>query len=145
MVKVVMIESDYLFVYGTLKSDATNTNAKQFHEQAELIGAARWQGSLHLVTNYPAAVISKNKDEFVFGELWQLKNPEQVLSLLDKYEECAISTLLPHEYERSVEFINIDQKIIPAWVYLYQLSTTDLPRIKTGIFINENHALIRRS
>ena len=57
------MNSQYLFVYGTLQSDAINDNAKLFHSQARLLGKARWRGALYLVTNYPAAVVSDDVHE----------------------------------------------------------------------------------
>ena len=138
-----MLDSDYLFVYGTLKSDAINIHAQKFHEQAELVGHARWFGRLYLVTNYPAAIISRDEDECVFGELWKLNNPEQVLLLLDEYEQCVVSSPSPHEYKRSLQAVRTDGEIISAWVYVYQLNIDRLSRIESGIFTNKNQALIR--
>jgi gamma-glutamylcyclotransferase (GGCT)/AIG2-like uncharacterized protein YtfP len=139
------VSSQYLFVYGTLKSDASNMLAKQFHSQAQLIGSAVWQGCLYLVTNYPAAVASTNPNDRVTGELWKLADPDSVLQILDEYEECAPSSLLPHEYERSIESIEMNGERIQAWIYIYQLSTASLKRIDSGIFVNQNQVLVRRN
>ena len=135
----------YLFVYGTLKSDASNAHAKQFHSQAQLIGEAIWQGCLYLVTNYPAAISSSNPKERVIGELWRLTNPSQTLKTLDEYEECAATSPWPHEYERLMQPIEIHGQVIEAWIYIYQLSTATLTKIDSGLFLNQNQALIRRS
>jgi gamma-glutamylcyclotransferase (GGCT)/AIG2-like uncharacterized protein YtfP len=139
------VNSQYLFVYGTLKSDAINVHAKQFHAQAQLIGAAMWQGCLYLVTNYPAAVASSNPQERVMGELWKLNDSELVLKALDEYEECAPGSPLPHEYERLIQPIEINGQVIQAWIYVYLLSTAELVKIDSGLFINQNQKLLRRS
>jgi gamma-glutamylcyclotransferase (GGCT)/AIG2-like uncharacterized protein YtfP len=139
------VNSQYLFVYGTLKSDASNADAKQFHSQAQLIGAATWQGCLYLLTNYPAAVASSNPKDRVMGELWKLNHPESILQALDEYEECAPFSPLPHEYERLVQPIEIDGQVIEAWIYIYQLNTAELVRIDSGYFLNQNQQCIRRS
>lgn len=139
------MNSQYLFVYGTLKSDAINVHAKQFHAQAQLIGAAMWQGCLYLVTNYPAAVVSSNPQERVMGELWKLNDSELVLKTLDEYEECAPGSPLPHEYERLIQPIEINGQVIQAWIYVYLLSTAELVKIDSGLFINQNQKLLRRS
>ncbi len=139
------MSSQYLFVYGTLKSDATNAHAKQFHSQAQLIGAAAWQGCLYLVTNYPAAIASSNPQDRVIGELWKLIDPEPLLQALDEYEECASSSPLPHEYQRLIQPIEFNAQVIQAWIYIYLPSTAELARIDSGLFINQNQKLLRRS
>lgn len=139
------MSSQYLFVYGTLKSDAINVYAKQFHAQAQLIGTARWQGVLYLVTNYPAAVASSNPQDRVMGELWKLNDPEPVLQALDEYEECAPTSPVPHEYKRLIQPIEINGQVIQAWIYVYLPSITKLVKIDSGLFINQNHTLLRRS
>ena len=99
------MQSPFLFVYGTLKSEAINTNAQHLHQHAQLLGRARWPGRLYLISNYPGAVPSSSNNEFVNGELWRLNDPDQLLATLDVYEECAPSSPVPHEYKRSLESI----------------------------------------
>ena len=141
----------FLFVYGTLKSGACNTNAQYLHQHAELLGRARWPGRLYLVSNYPGAVPSAASNEFVYGELWKLADPEQLLATLDAYEECAPSSPVPHEYKRSLESVQlitggkIEVQVIQAWAYLYNLDVAYLSQIADGNFVNDNQALIRRS
>ena len=131
--------SPYLFVYGTLKSDAVNANAIYFHEHAKLIGKARWHGRLYRVSNYPGAVRSTGNEfgEFVHGELWELSNPDYVLGFLDEYEECAPKNPYPHEYQRFIELVDMGGKMIPAWIYIYQLDTSKLIQIQSGEFTND--------
>ena len=125
---------DYLFVYGTLKSDATNIHAKSFHQQANYIGEAKRQGCLYLVSYYPGAVPSFDKENFVYGELWQLNTPCSTLEVLDLYEECSELNPLPHEYKRSFESVWLGQTLLNAWVYIYQKDTSSLNRIISGVF-----------
>jgi gamma-glutamylcyclotransferase (GGCT)/AIG2-like uncharacterized protein YtfP len=136
--------SSYLFVYGTLKSDAFNPNAQKLHHHAKLFGPARWQGALYRIRNYPGAVRSDNKDEYVLGELWRLNNAKEMLAVLDKYEECAPHSPLPHEYIRILEPVYFGAEIIDAWIYLYNLDTENLEKIESGNFVNENQTLVRR-
>lgn len=138
------MSSPYLFVYGTLKSDALNANAQRLHQHARLLGAAKWQGALYLVSNYPGAARSNNHDDYVLGEAWELRNPEALLASLDEYEECAPSSPGPHEYVRSLESIWLGQDEIKAWVYIYNLEIARLQKIESGNFINKNQTLIRR-
>jgi gamma-glutamylcyclotransferase (GGCT)/AIG2-like uncharacterized protein YtfP len=137
--------SQLLFVYGTLKSDASNVNAQYLHQHARLLGEATWEGSLYLVRNYPGAVRSQLQGDLVLGELWELSNPEELLASLDEYEECSPTSPLPHEYERSIESILFRGEFVKAWVYIYQLDIAPLQKISTGNFVNENKTLIRRN
>lgn len=126
----------YLFVYGTLKLDASNEYAKNFHQQAEYLGVAKWPGSLYLVSYYPGAVSSNANQEFVHGELWKLNNSEQTLEILDVYEECSVLNPLPHEYKRSYEKVWFGHQLVDAWIYIYQRDTSSLKRIDSGLFVN---------
>jgi len=130
------VNSQYVFVYGTLKSDACNVHAKQFHSQAQFMGTASWQGGLYWVTNYPGAIVSTNSRDRVVGELWKLTQPELVLQALDEYEGCAPSSPLPHEYERTIQPIEFNGQVVEAWMYLYRLSIAKLIKIDSGIFVN---------
>ena len=127
---------DYLFVYGTLKLEATNQYAKYFHQQAEYLGQAKWAGRLYLVSYYPGAVPSNSNQEFVYGELWKLINPDKTLNTLDEYEECSDRHPLPHEYKRSQEKVWFGEKVVDAWIYIYQANPNSLKRINSGIFLN---------
>jgi gamma-glutamylcyclotransferase (GGCT)/AIG2-like uncharacterized protein YtfP len=135
----------YLFVYGTLKSDGMNANAQNFHQHAYLIGHACWQGRLYLVSNYPGAVPSAIKTEYVLGEVWQLHSSEQAFSFLDEYEECAPQSPLPYEYERVLAPVQLGGQTLTAWIYLYRLETAGLRQILSGEFTNDNQQLIRRA
>jgi gamma-glutamylcyclotransferase (GGCT)/AIG2-like uncharacterized protein YtfP len=123
-----------LFVYGTLISGASHDLAKQFHDQVSLIGKARWAGRLFNVNNYPGAIPSTDGKFWVTGELWHLKDPHKILSFLDDYEECSASHPIPHEYKRSIEIIVVGEQTISAWMYVYQLPTTSLLEISSGVF-----------
>jgi len=144
------MQSPFLFVYGTLKSEAINTNAQYLHQHAQLLGRARWPGRLYLISNYPGAVPPSSNNEFVNGELWRLNDPDQLLATLDVYEECAPSSPVPHEYKRSLESVQLiagekgGAHIIQAWVYIYNLDIAGFNRIDDGNFVNGNHKLIRR-
>ena len=139
-----VMQSPFLFVYGTLKSDATNPHAQSLHHNAKLVGAAKWPGLLCLVSNYPGAVRSNNSDDVVLGELWKLNNPQSTLSALDEYEECSPTSPSPHEYIRSLETVWQDDKSYSAWVYIYNLETAHLEKILDGNFLNQNQKLVRR-
>ena len=129
-------DSHLLFVYGTLMRNAHNAHnpqAQYFHQAANFVGPARWQGRLYLVSYYPGAVPSELAEEIVHGDLWTLTDP-QTLALLDQYEECSPRDPLPHEYIRSIETVWLGDKALNAWVYIYNRDTSGLKQIVSGHF-----------
>lgn len=133
-----MIEQNtYLFVYGTLMQETNHSMAQLLVKHSEFICRASMQGQLYLIDYYPGAILSDNKDDIVYGELYKVSNASWVLSQLDDYEECSSSFPEPHEYQR--QLINIqpdttDIRISHAWAYLYQYSLDNKSRIKNGQF-----------
>lgn len=130
----------YLFVYGTLMSPFQNEMARHFHQHADLEGEARMPGLLYRVTWYPGAVViphepSPNSNQWVYGELWELKE-DALFDTLDRYEECSAQDAIPHEYQRALQAIELIhlQRTLDAWVYLYQRPVIALDHITTGRF-----------
>ncbi len=134
------MSTDLLFVYGTLMSSFTHSNAMQFHAGAKCLGAAQMPGLLYRISWYPGATDRPSEStEFaecwVHGELWRL-NDMQLLDMIDRYEECSPKDPGPHEYQRALRSIRLigtsDWQI--AWVYLYQRNPQGLESIKDGHF-----------
>lgn len=123
-----------LFIYGTLMRGQSHDLAKQFPDQVSFIRKAQWAGYLFNVNTYPGAIPSTDADAWVTGELWHVKNPEEVFVRLDDYEECSANYPTPHEYKRSIELILIGEQTTFAWMYVYQLPITNLLKIPTGVF-----------
>lgn len=129
--------SPYLFVYGTLRRDAKHLMSDSLTHKAELIGSASYQGKLYKVTDYPAAVLSSNPEDKVYGELYRLFNAD-LWSILDDYEECSPSFIAPTEYRRLLQTVYLaNGEAISAWVYLYNRSVSNLEVIESGDFLSE--------
>ena len=70
-------------------------------------------GRLYQFGSYPGAVISNTSGEWVQGELYNLEDPDRLLSQLDEYEGG--------DYERAIA--EVQSSIggdIQAWVYVYR-------------------------
>lgn len=126
----------FLFVYGTLKR-----NTAMHHllaEHASLIGAACFRGRLYRIAHYPGVVASENPADVVHGELYALDNDSQVLTRLDRYEECGEGFAQPTEYIRSRRRIVLeDGREVDAWIYLYNWMVEESQRIASGIFADD--------
>ena len=130
--------SDRLFVYGTLMRDFDHPMAQLLSRSADFIGEARCAGRLYLVKHYPGLVLSDAADEFVFGELYRLTQPEALLREFDMYEACGEGFAEPTEYIRRMLPVTLqDGAVAEAWTYLYNWPVAHLPRIASGRFMEK--------
>jgi gamma-glutamylcyclotransferase (GGCT)/AIG2-like uncharacterized protein YtfP len=135
--------SDRLFVYGTLMRDFDHPMAQLLSRSADFIGEARCRGRLYLVKHYPGMVLSDVAEEFVFGELYRLKQPDALLREFDMYEACGEGFAEPTEYVRRRLPVTLgddaDGKNLAseAWTYLYNWPVAHLPRIASGRFLEK--------
>jgi gamma-glutamylcyclotransferase (GGCT)/AIG2-like uncharacterized protein YtfP len=127
---------DRLFVYGTLMRGFDHPMAQLLSRGADLIGEARCQGRLYLVTHYPALVLSGDPADVVFGELYRLRAPDELLREFDMYEACGEGFATPTEYVRQMLPVTLrDGAVSEAWTYLYNWPVAHLPRIASGRFL----------
>jgi gamma-glutamylcyclotransferase (GGCT)/AIG2-like uncharacterized protein YtfP len=130
--------SDRLFVYGTLMRGFDHPMAKLLSRSAELIGEARCRGRLYRVKHYPGLVLSDEAHDVVFGELYRLHAPDELLREFDMYEACGEGFAPPTEYIRQMLPVTLaDGVASEAWTYLYNWPVAHLPRIASGRFLEE--------
>ena len=126
---------DLLFVYGTLMRGFDHPMAQLLSRSADLIGEARCQGRLYLVTHYPALVLSGDPADVVFGELYRLRAPDELLREFDMYEACGEGFAEPTEYLRQMLAVTgEDGALSEAWTYVYNRPVDRLARIASGRF-----------
>jgi gamma-glutamylcyclotransferase (GGCT)/AIG2-like uncharacterized protein YtfP len=127
---------DRLFVYGTLMRGFDHPMAQLLSRSADFIGEARCQGRLYLVKHYPGLVASDDPNEVVFGELYRLRQPAELLREFDMYEACGEGFAEPTEYVRQMLSVTLhDQTAEDAWSYIYNWPVTRLPQIASGRFL----------
>ena len=127
---------DRLFVYGTLMRGFDHAMAQLLSRGADFIGEARCQGRLYLVKHYPGLVLSGDPGDVVFGELYRLRSPHELLREFDMYEACGEGFAEPTEYIRQMLTVMRDgQAADEAWTYIYNWPVTRLPRIASGRFL----------
>ncbi|MDZ7721140.1 MAG: gamma-glutamylcyclotransferase family protein [Balneolaceae bacterium] len=130
------MSAEYLFVYGSLRRDFSSPASDVLDNHAEYIGEATFQGKLYKIDWYPGVVSSDDPDDIVVGEVYKMNDKERVLSKLDRYEGCSPVDPEPHAFTRTktqVKLKNGDK--IKAWIYLYNLSTSEKKRIPSGDFV----------
>src|SRR6195256_5771340 len=126
---------DRLFVYGTLMRGFDHPMAQLLSRSADLIGEARCQGRLYRVTHYPALVLSGDPADVVFGELYRLRAPDELLRAFDMYEACGEGFAAATEYVRQRLSVTLKGGATEAWTYLYNWPVAHLPRIASGRFL----------
>ena len=130
------MNSDRLFVYGTLMRGFDHPMAQLLSRSADFVGEARCQGRLYLVKHYPGLVLSGDPGDVVFGELYRLRSPHELLREFDMYEACGEGFAEPTEYVRQMLQVTRDgQAADEAWTYIYNWPVTRLPRIASGRFM----------
>lgn len=108
--------------------------------QARFVAMAHYQARLYQVNYYPGAIPSSDVADQVLGELYQLLQPEQLLALLDNYEECGPGFAEPQEYRRELQSVKLENgDSVVAWVYVYNRDTSALTQICSGDFIAALH------
>jgi gamma-glutamylcyclotransferase (GGCT)/AIG2-like uncharacterized protein YtfP len=128
--------SDRLFVYGTLMRGFDHPMAQLLSRSADFIGEARCRGRLYRVKHYPGLVLSDEPGEVVFGELYRLRQPAELLREFDMYEACGEGFAAPTEYVRQMLNVTLDGDATgEAWTYIYNWPVAHLPRIASGRFL----------
>lgn len=129
------MKNNYLFVYGTLMQTSGHAMHHVLKADSKFICQAWIIGKLYQIDDYPGAMLSADSSERVYGELYQLAQPQQILARLDEYEACSTAFPTPHEYERQLINVHIsDTKTVKAWTYLYKHSVIGHKRILSGHF-----------
>jgi len=127
---------DRLFVYGTLMRGFDHPMAQLLSRSADFLGPARCRGRLYLVKHYPGLVLSEDPAEMVFGELYRLRAPNELLREFDMYEACGEGFAEPTEYLRQMLPVTSgDDAVSEAWTYVYNWPVAHLPRITSGRFL----------
>ena len=105
---------------------------------ARWLGQAHFQGQLHLVEDYPGAIDSSDPSDRVLGDVYELPAFEVDIAHLDAYEECAPDQPQPHLYLRVIRTVVMthSDEATQAWIYLYNRSVLNLPRIRSGDFLS---------
>ena len=130
--------SDRLFVYGTLMRGFDHPMAKLLSRSADFLGEATCRGRLYLVKHYPGLVLSDDPADVVFGELYRLRAPDELLREFDMYEACGEGFAEPTEYVRQMLPVTSEgHSDDDAWTYIYNWPVAQLSRIASGRFLEK--------
>jgi len=130
------MSSDYLFVYGTLMRNPSQSMYHLIARYSDFIGDGYVYGRLYEVDGYPGLKICNSCKDKVYGEVYMLRDPDYVFEVLDDYEECSHKYPEPHEYRRIQTNVHLlDGRELIAWVYEYNYPIKGLKRITSGNYM----------
>ncbi len=114
----------YLFVYGTLRKSLIgaqkSTELIQIMSSLAFIGTGSVNGQLYDLGDYPGAIVGENFDNKIYGEIYQLDDPQAVLTVLDQYEGFIPGELEASLFARVKEKITmLDGSLMEGWMYVY--------------------------
>lgn len=125
--------NDLLFVYGTLRKNATIATENPFAKSLVHISNGYLIGRLFEISGYPGITLSGDNQDKVFGEIVRVINPEKTWPELDKYEESTDDFPEPHEYVRKKCPVYLpDGEPLFTWVYVFNRDTSGLTPIPSG-------------
>ena len=125
--------SDYIFVYGLLKSMYDNDAALFIRQHCSLIGEGTISGRLFDLGTYPGVVYEPEASTTVTGEVFEItSNKEGLISYLDEFEECGPQFEQPNEYRKEVIPVSVNGIIYQASTYIYNRNLDGLKLIESG-------------
>jgi gamma-glutamylcyclotransferase (GGCT)/AIG2-like uncharacterized protein YtfP len=127
-------DTNYLFVYGSLRSGFRSQAYEYISRFFVLIGEAKVKGYLVDLGGYPAGVMSI-EEKYIKGELYHIKDVTEfdwAIGQLDDYEGTSVEPGQPQLYRREITDVLISDQAIPAWIYWYNGDVSDKPVIESG-------------
>ena len=115
-------------MYGTLRRGFDNRYARLLDRSAEYLGTARMEGRLYNLGRYPGIRLKTGLEDWVSGEVFQLRNPAATLPVLDLYEGPEFARALA-----GALLANGERR--QCWVYEYTLPVGEERRIVSGDFL----------
>lgn len=128
-------DNEFLFVYGSLRSESNHPMSLLLTKLAKHHGDASFNGQLYDAGSYPAAVDSEATTDKVYGELYELFEPKKILTDLDNYEGYNPQNTSESLFIRKKITIRHSGKELQAWIYLFNRSVRDLHRIPSGNYL----------
>lgn len=107
-----MSEPEYIFVYGTLRSESDHPMARRLCAQARLVGKGSVPGRLYDCGWYPAAMFDDSERRNIVGDVFALKPGGKLLAELDAYEAGD-----PNYARAILEVTLADGRKVMAWAY----------------------------
>jgi gamma-glutamylcyclotransferase (GGCT)/AIG2-like uncharacterized protein YtfP len=133
---------EYLFVYGTLRSELAPPHLRQILNESSRIGTGTVRGQLYDLGQYPGAKLDPLAESLIVGEVFTLLESQPMLAVLDYYEGFD-----PADPEASL-FIRTrcqvelnDHRQLECWIYVYNQSLASAPLITSGDYLKRGNLI----
>ncbi len=111
-----------------------NEFAARLREEAEFVTEGAFPGQLYRIDWFPGAVYEAGSEQVVHGEIYEIAQPETLLAALDEYEGMTEDESISLYLRREVPVTTASGRVLSCLTYLYNQSTADLLRIRSGRF-----------
>jgi gamma-glutamylcyclotransferase (GGCT)/AIG2-like uncharacterized protein YtfP len=109
-----------LFVYGTLRSEYSILSEMIGKDRYRVVGKGVIKGKRLSGTVYPA-VVPTTEEEWIEGELMEIIDFTEVITVIDDYEAFYPEDIPNSLYVRSIVEVYLeDGSRVNAWVYFYK-------------------------
>jgi gamma-glutamylcyclotransferase (GGCT)/AIG2-like uncharacterized protein YtfP len=134
--------SEFAFFYGTLMTGFDRRRKAGIEDQLRYIARGSIQAALFDLGIYPAAIPMAEADGRVWGEVYQIRDPGTVLSVLDEIEGYSPEDPDRSLYTRAEVPARLeDGRAVDVWVYFYNAPLGQAPQIASGDYLE--HVRIR--
>jgi gamma-glutamylcyclotransferase (GGCT)/AIG2-like uncharacterized protein YtfP len=128
--------SGLIFFYGTLMQPFNRPGRRCIDSHLMFKGHGTITAALFDVGLYPAAVPADRDGARVRGELYEMKNADVVLRILDEIEGYAPAEPDPSLYARRLAPVTLEGgDLADAWVYFYNAPLGCAERIQSGDYL----------
>ena len=127
------MDTNYLFVYGLLKSTFENEAAQLVRTHCELIGEGSFPGYLYNLGEYPGVIYDESSPYIVHGEVFKIDTEkEKLIQFLDEFEGLGEQVEQPNEYRKEIIPVKTEKGTLQARCYIYNLEPDGFTLIESG-------------
>lgn len=127
--------ADLVFFYGTLMAGFDRRRRAEIDEKLRYVGRGSIQAALFDLGIYPAAVPAP--EGVVWGEVYEMRDPQAVLTALDEIEGHRPDDPVHSLYTRALAEATLpDGTGAAAWVYFYNAPLGRAGRIPSGDYLD---------
>lgn len=129
-----MPNTNYLFVYGSLRSGFKSPAYEYITKYFTLLGNAKTKGILYNLGTHPVAKPT-TEEKYIIGELYKVANPSfasYAFAQLDDYEGIEAEENIVPAYIKALTEVEFNEQVFTATVYWYNGNTSHAPIIESG-------------
>jgi len=130
---LIIMKNALLFIYGTLLNH-NNEFAVYLKEHSHFFANGKVRGKLYDIGEYPGAILD-NGDEYIYGVILQIEDPEVVFLEVDDYEGYGDEQPEPNEFIRVSVDVETAREIVSCYIYVYNLPVDSLQQIEGGRYV----------